>query len=114
MHLIEIDLLRRGTRIPMREALPEGPYFAFLSRAENRPMTGVWPISLRETLPRIPVPLLPGDADVALDLQAAINQTNDAFGFDLELDYRMPPETVLDPDDRAWAAQRTAAWRAVE
>ena len=106
VHLIELDLLRRGTRLPMRDELPLAPYFAFVSRAENRPMAGVWPISLREALPTIPVPLLPGDADVALELQVALNQTYDAFGFDLELDYRKPPEVPLQAEDQAWADER--------
>jgi Protein of unknown function (DUF4058) len=32
-HLIEIDFLRKGHRLPMRRKLPEGEYFVFLSRA---------------------------------------------------------------------------------
>jgi hypothetical protein len=31
-HLIEIDLLRRGRRVPMQQPLPPAPYFIFLSR----------------------------------------------------------------------------------
>lgn len=40
-HLIEIDLLRHGRRIPMQQPLPAAPYFIFLSRAEQRPMLEV-------------------------------------------------------------------------
>src|SRR5437763_17084202 len=43
-HLIELDLLRRGRRVPMSDALPEQPYFIVLSRAEARPVVEVWPI----------------------------------------------------------------------
>ena len=32
-HLLEIDLLRRGRRVPTEEPLPKGSYFVFLSRA---------------------------------------------------------------------------------
>src|SRR5689334_4207783 len=42
-HLIEIDLLRRGRRVPMQQALPPAPYFIFVSRAERRPIVEVWP-----------------------------------------------------------------------
>lgn len=104
VHLIEIDLLRRGTRLPMRGVLPSVPYFAFLSRSGLRPMTGVWPIGLREPLPEVPVPPLAGDPDVILDLQAALNGAYDAFGFDLELDYRQPPQVPLAADDATWTA----------
>ena len=54
-------------------------------------------------LPTIAVPLLPDDADVPLDLQAAFGGTYDAFGFDLELDYRLPPQVPLPPEDVVWA-----------
>jgi hypothetical protein len=40
-HLTEIDLLRRGQRVPMQKRLPLAPYFIFLSRAERRPMVEV-------------------------------------------------------------------------
>lgn len=100
VHLIEIDLLRAGERLPMRSPLPSVPYFVFLSRAGQRPFTDVWPISLDEPLPTIPVPLLPGDADVELDLQSAFTSVYDALGYDLEIDYARPPEVPLEPE---WA-----------
>ncbi len=107
-HLIELDLLRKGTRVPMRGQLPPMPYFAFVSRAERRPLTGIWPIKLRDFLPPIPVPLLDGDDDVVLDLQSALNSMYDAFGYDLELNYSQPPDIPLLPDDSEWAQQLLA------
>src|SRR4029453_5934831 len=62
-HLLEIDLLRQGQRLPMHDPLPPAEYFVLLSRAENRPITEVWPLALRDPLPTVPVPLLPGDSD---------------------------------------------------
>ncbi len=110
VHLIEIDLLRQGVRLPMIGDLPATPYFAFVSRAGQRPMTGIWPISLREALPTIPVPLLADEPDVRLDLQAAFNSSYDSFGFDLELDYEQPPVIPLEAADRQWADERTRDW----
>ena len=104
-HLIEIDLLRRGTPLPMRGVLPPASYYAFVSRAGHRPMTGVWPISLRGPVPPIPVPLLAGDPDAPLELQAALAAVYDAFGFDLELDYRRPPQFPLPPEEAAWVRE---------
>jgi len=94
-HLIEIDLLREGQRIPMRQALPDAPYFVFLSRADSRPLTDVWPIPLDQPLPTVPVPLLPGDGDVPLDLQAALTTVYNLLGYDLAIDYTQPPEIRL-------------------
>ncbi|HEX6383294.1 MAG TPA: DUF4058 family protein [Anaerolineae bacterium] len=67
-HLIEIDLLRQGKRVPMKHPLPPAPYFVFLSRAEKRPIADVWPIALSDPLPTVPIPLLPDDGDAFLDL----------------------------------------------
>jgi hypothetical protein len=38
-HLVEIDLLRVGSRFPTARPLPEVPYFVFLSRAERERAT---------------------------------------------------------------------------
>src|SRR5207248_10336320 len=35
-HLMEIDLLRTGQRVPMRDPLPPAAYFVLLNRAERR------------------------------------------------------------------------------
>ena len=107
-HLVEIDLLREGKRVPMQEPLPDALYFVFLSRAENRPLTDVWPIQLSEPLPPIPVPLLAGDADVKLDLQLAFRTVYDSIGYDLAVDYSRAPESPLRPDDELWAGRRLA------
>jgi hypothetical protein len=101
-HLIEIDLLRMGQRVPMQQPLPAAPYFVFLSRADDRPMTEVWPISLNQPLPTISVPLLPGDADVSLDLQAAFTAAYDLPGYDLIIDYTQPPEIPLSTSEEEW------------
>ncbi len=37
-HLIEIDLLHQGQRVPVLDPLPPKPYFVFLCRAERRPV----------------------------------------------------------------------------
>ena len=103
-HLIEIDLLRSGRRVPMQEPLPPAPYFVFVSRAECRPLVEVWPIYLQNRLPAISVPLLPGDADVTCDLQLALTTVYDTLSYDLSIDYTRPPEVPLDGPDAEWAA----------
>jgi hypothetical protein len=94
-HLIEIDLLRRGRRVPMRRKLPRFPYFVFLCRHEERFMANVWPIALDKPLPMIPVPLLPGDIDAKLDLQQALTNVYDECGLRFMIDYSKPPEVSL-------------------
>jgi hypothetical protein len=79
-HLLEIDLVRRGKRVPVRDPLPAAPYFVLLSRVETRPVLDVWPIGFSDPLPSVPVPLLPGDADVMLDRQLALTNVYDQGG----------------------------------
>ena len=111
-HLIEIDLTRTGHRVPMTEPLPRASYFAFVSRAGRRPTTGVWPIALMSRLPVIPVPLLPGDADLELDLQDVVSTAYDQFNFDLAVDYSKPPEVGLEEREWEWAKERIGKWKA--
>lgn len=105
-HLIEIDLLRNGHRVPMARPLPARPYFAFVGRAHQRPSVGVWPIRLADQLPTIPVPLLAPDADVGLNLQEAIGRVYDAVGYDLILNYAAPPSVPLHSEETEWAERR--------
>lgn len=107
-HLLEIDLLRKGTRVPMHEELPESPYFVFLSRKQRRPMTDIWEIGLNQSLPTIPVPLLPGDDEVTLDLQQAFTNVYDSVGYDLMLDYTREADVPLKGKAAKWAASLLA------
>jgi len=86
----------------------------FLSRVERRPIAEVWPIQLSEPLPMVPVPLLRGDPDVMLDLQAALTAAYDAYRYDLSVDYTRPPEVPLEGDDAQWAEERLRAARLVK
>jgi hypothetical protein len=110
-HLMEVDLLRSGQRVPMQKPLPASPYFVLLSRAEKRPITEVWPIKLKDSLPPVPVPLLKGDDDVPLDLQAALTAVYDTFGYSVTIDYTRPPIPQLAQEDAKWAQVMISAWR---
>ncbi len=104
-HLIEIDLLRKGRRVPTQARLPAAPYFVFLSHAERRPIMDVWAIQFPMALPTIPIPLLPGDLDSALDLQLAFSTIYDALSYDLSVDYTEPPEITLEGEAALWGRQ---------
>lgn len=109
-HLIEMDLLREGLRVPMRQPLPSVPYFVFLSRFEQRPLVDVYPIPFDQPLPNIPVPLLPGDADCTLDVQQAFTTVYEALRYDLVVNYTRPPEVPLLAEAAAWAEDCLRRW----
>ncbi len=102
IHLIELDLLRKGRRPPTAQPLPPADYYAFLVRADDRWWTDAWPIRLEEALPKdIKVPLLEPDPDVLLDLQEAFSSMYDVCGF--AIDYQKPPDVPLTAEQAQWA-----------
>ncbi len=110
VHLLEIDLLRRGGRVIFETDPPPADYYAYLSRFTDRPYTDVWPVGLRDRLPVLPVPLLPPDEDVLLDLQRAVNACYDLVHYERLLDYTVPPPPPpLSNEDALWVAERLAA-----
>ncbi len=109
-HLLEIDLLRQGTRIQLLDEPPPAPYYVYLSRVQRRPYTQIWPIGLREPLPTVPVPLLPPDPDVPLELQAAVDACFDLVHYERLLDYTSPPPPPpLNDVDAAWVDETLRA-----
>jgi hypothetical protein len=107
-HLVELDLLRGGKRLPTVEPLPPADHYAFVSREPRRPRADVYRWSLRQRLPVIRVPLAGNDPEVSLDLQAAFDLVYDRAGYDYSLDYRHPVEPSLSEEDAAWAQQLVA------
>jgi hypothetical protein len=103
-HLLEIDLLRNGQRIQLAGGeLPIASYYVFLSRFTRRPRTEVWPVQLQDKLPTVPVPLLPPDDDVPLNLQQAVDDCFSVVGYEVLLDYTQPPPPPeLNDGETAW------------
>lgn len=102
-HLIEIDLLRGGTRLPMARPLPPADYYVFVHRTRRRPIADVWHFTLRDPLPTIPVPLAGNDPDALLDLQAVFNAVYDRAGYDYSVDYQHGTVPPLNEEEAAWA-----------
>jgi hypothetical protein len=103
IHFVEIDLRRGGER-PGPPRLPPCDYYALVSRHEDRPRLGVWPLRLRDRLPVIPIPLTAPDADVLLDLQAVLDRTYDAADYGKYI-YDETPEPPLSAEQLAWTRQ---------
>jgi hypothetical protein len=102
IHLVEIDLLRRGTRSLSHPQLPDVPYLVALSRAGSG-QVDVWPIHLQDPLPLVPIPLRPPDPDARLDLCVSLATIYDEAAYDLSIDYRQPPPPPpLSDADEEW------------
>jgi hypothetical protein len=101
VHLVEIDLLRGGKPLPVEDR-PACDYSVMVSRVQDRPEAGVWPIGLRDRLPTIPVPLREGEPDARIDLQEILGRIFDAAGYAYYI-YSGRPDPELGADDRGWA-----------
>jgi hypothetical protein len=103
VHLVEIDLLLSGQRLPMRRELPRADFYAFVSRAGQRPTSDVFAWSVRQPLPRIPIPLRAPDPDVPLDLPSLFAYGYERGRYNRALDYSAPLDLPLASADRTWA-----------
>lgn len=118
VHLVEIDLLRKGDRplaIPewrVEEELGAVDYVASVNRWPKRWRFELYPMRLRDPLPEIRIPLAAGDPDVALDLQAALGHVYAAGRFGWRLKYHEPCVPPLGDAQQQWADERIAVWRA--
>lgn len=102
-NLVEIDLLRHGERLPMGEPAPrQADYYVFICRASDFPSTAIWPLSVRDSLPSIPIPLNPEDAPVMLNLSACFERAYDEAPYRKEIDYTQPPVPRLSEAESAW------------
>ncbi len=101
VHLVEVDLIRRGSR-PISDAqIPQLHYRITVTRANDR--LEVWTLQLQDSLPTVPVPLLPLDPKVPLNLSQAIHQVYEEADYDLTIDYsRDPLSPALSDTDQQW------------
>lgn len=107
VNLVEIDLIRAGSWRDLLRPLVAPRDVAAAYRVINRRSSParrveLYPLSIRDRLPVIPVPLRPTDPDAPLDLQAVLDRVylegrHDRTRYDESCD---PP---LEQDDRAWA-----------
>jgi len=101
-HLIEIDLLRSGERMPLEKPVPKAAYYIVLSRVQKRPVVEVWPVQIWEKLPTVPVPLLHPDPDVLLDLNGVVASVYERGAYERIIDYRQPPPPPLTDEEAQW------------
>jgi hypothetical protein len=108
VNLVEMDLLRAGTRPPVENPRPPADYYMIVCRTTDFPQAGAWPLTVRDLLPAVPVPLGPADEPVLLPIRPSLDRAYDEAGYAEEIDYDQPPEPPLAPMDAAWASELLA------
>jgi hypothetical protein len=69
VHLVEIDLLLSGNRLPHKQSLPPGEYYCYVTRVEDRNHCAVTSWQGETRIPTVAIPLQAPDADLASSLQ---------------------------------------------
>jgi hypothetical protein len=109
-HWLELDLLRAGER--PEEVAGQSDYYVLLHRGDGGGRLEVWYIDVRDSLPRIIVPLRSPYPDVVFDLYAAFNTVYTRARYADDIDYTRPaPLPPLRPADAAWLTQQISAWQ---
>ena len=102
VHILEIDLLRRGERPLDHPQLPPTDYLVSLKRTDA-PQVDLWTLSIRDPLPVVPIPLRSPDPDARLDLGQALRLIYQRSDYSLSIDYEQsPPPPVLSEEDQVW------------
>jgi hypothetical protein len=105
VHWVEIDLLRTGVPSVTDPPLRPCDYRILASRADQRTRTRFWPVSVRQPLPVIRIPLRGKDPEVPLDLGAVFRTMYDRAAYDVSVDYRKEPQPPLEGRDAKWARE---------
>jgi hypothetical protein len=111
-NLVEIDLVRAGDWVRMLEpftvAVPyQTTYRVSVWQSSDPGETKLYPIGLRQALPKISVPLRPNEPDAELELQPLLDRVYRLSRFD-RIDYSKPCEP-LSEEDALWAREQIAA-----
>jgi hypothetical protein len=119
VHLVELDLLLGGKRLPIRGEFPTkaelpyapGDYFAYVSRGDRRPMLEVYGWKLSEPLTRIRLPLKPPDPDLIFDLPGLLAEAYRKGRYARDLPYTSAPPVALSQENAKWVAERLREWK---
>lgn len=102
VHLLEIDLLRRGIRPFVHPYLPKTHYLVTLLRGKVA-KADIWGFDIKDKLPVVAVPLRLPDADVPLNLGQALITIYQRSLYHLSIDYQeTPPPPVFTEEEQKW------------
>lgn len=105
VHLLEVDLIRRGTRPFSHPSIPPAHYYVTLVRAKSP--TQIWGFNIQDRLPVVPVPLKAPDPDVVLDLGKALTLVYERSYYQAAIDYtQTPPPPPFSETDETWIKQQ--------
>jgi hypothetical protein len=108
VNVVEIDMTRggdwRGMLLPQRPSPDMGTQYRAVTRVATDPEAAyLEPISLRQALPVLAIPLRKSEAPIDLALQPLVEEAYRNGRYARTIDYAKPPLPPLDDADAAWA-----------
>lgn len=107
VNLVEVDLLRAGKALaalpPTAEPVRKPDQYIVNVIRSGSGYYEYYPRGVRESLPKVGIPLARGEDDVVLDLQAALAHAYEAGAYAIQIDYVQEPRPKLSPANAAWA-----------
>ncbi|WP_324236249.1 DUF4058 family protein [Okeania sp.] len=104
-HLVEIDLLRGGSAMPVFHNSKSKHYRILVSRGNTRPTPDLYSFNVGDRLPSFPFPLLPTDIEPILDLQQLVSELYEQLGYEYFIDYNKNPPSPWSFDDvKSWVS----------
>lgn len=100
-HLVELDLLRGGRPFPMVSKNLKD-YRILICPGDRRPLGNLFAFNLKQSIPAVPIPLLPGESDVLLELQPLLNQVYRRGRYHLAIDYSQSPSPKFSQENQQW------------
>ena len=112
VNLVEIDLLRGGEPMPLTTPVPPCHYRILVSRERWRPSARLFPFSVKNAIPKFPLPLLEGDAKIEADIGPLLASMHHTARYNLAVNYdRPPPGPALDVETLKWVEAQVASFR---
>lgn len=103
VNFVEIDLLRAGEPMPVRNAPARSDYRILVCRPRKSRSSDLYGFSYTSPIPDVPIPLLSEDAEPVLHLNEVLHDVVNKARYDLTIDYSYPPQPPLRAEDEAWA-----------
>jgi hypothetical protein len=107
-HLVELDLLIAGKRLPLDIPVRQAHFYSVISRAGQRPDCEVYPWDLANRMPSLPVPLADADPDIVVRLADVLAVTYQRGEYYKTIDYQSPLELPLSDNDHVWVKEQVA------
>lgn len=111
VNIVEIDFLRAGvwtTLAPLdrvERSVGRCSYHVSVNRSYRSGALEIYPIFMGERLPKIAVPLLKVDGDIAVDLHPPFDRSYDVARFHRRAGYGRPATPPLGAEQQAWAEE---------